>query len=93
MKWAKLIPLLMVGAPVALFAGCDQIQELIGGDEEESEDDDEAEAGTEDDLQDQIAALNTRARGRHFRIPDFKANLLKRRWEDILKPEAGADED
>lgn len=57
------------------------------------EDDGEAEAGTADDLQDRIAAINTRARGRHFRIPDFKANLLKRRWEDILKPEAGADED
>jgi hypothetical protein len=32
--------------------------------------------------------LNTRLAGWQFKVADYKANLLTRRWEDILKPEA-----
>lgn len=37
-------------------------------------------------------AVSDRVRGWHFRIADYKANLLTRRWEDILKP-AESDEE
>jgi hypothetical protein len=30
--------------------------------------------------------INARIAGWQFRIADYKANLLNRRWEDILKP-------
>lgn len=54
---------------------------------------DETESAAPDDLQERVEAIDSRTRERHFRIPGFKANLLKRRWEDILKAEAGAEED
>jgi hypothetical protein len=34
-----------------------------------------------------IADINARVEGWHFRIPEYKANQLTRRWEDILKAE------
>jgi hypothetical protein len=34
-----------------------------------------------------VAAINARVAGWQFRIPQYKANQLTRRWEDILKPE------
>lgn len=43
----------------------------------------EAEA-IEDDIE-SIAALNARVAGWQFRIPQYKANQLTRRWDDILK--------
>ena len=37
-------------------------------------------------------ATRARVDGWHYRIADYKANLLKRRWEDILKAEETAEE-
>ena len=42
-------------------------------------------------VDDQAAAINERVAGWQYRIADYKANLLMRRWEDILKTPA-ADE-
>lgn len=39
----------------------------------------------------EAAAINQRAGGWQFRIADYKANLLKRRFDDILKAEDTAD--
>ena len=36
----------------------------------------------------EAAAIAARVEGWEFRIADYKANLLTRRWEDILKAEA-----
>jgi len=38
----------------------------------------------------EAAAINERAASWQFHIPDYKANLLKRRFEDILKTEEAA---
>ena len=37
-------------------------------------------------------AINARTAGWQFRIADYKANLLNRRWEDILKPAETEDQ-
>ena len=34
-----------------------------------------------------VEAINARVDGWQFKIPEYKANQLSRRWEDILKPE------
>lgn len=39
------------------------------------------------DLQQQADALNARLAGWQFRVPDYKADLMQRRWADILKAE------
>lgn len=37
-------------------------------------------------------AVNDRVAGWQYRLPDYKKNLLIRRWDDILKPEDATDE-
>lgn len=41
---------------------------------------------------DELLALRRRVDGWEFRIADYKANLLTRRWDDILEPLAVEDE-
>jgi hypothetical protein len=48
-------------------------------------------AAAESEPADQAAGINDRLSGWQYRLPDYKKNLLTRRWEDILKSE-DADE-
>lgn len=54
------------------------------GDETEAGDAAEPEPDPAADVAAEAEAINGRARGWEFRIPDYKANQLTRRWEDIL---------
>lgn len=46
---------------------------------------DDVEDADEPTAAEQAAQINALADGWQFRVPDYKANLLKRRWDDILK--------
>jgi hypothetical protein len=46
----------------------------------------DAPPGTE--IQSQVAALNKRAAGKRYQIPQFKYEQLTRRWNDLLKQDA-----
>ena len=48
------------------------------------------ESDSDDDAEDQVEsvdAINARVMGWQFKIPQYKANQLTRRWDDILKAE------
>jgi hypothetical protein len=46
-----------------------------------------AEAEPAADPRQEAEAVNARLAGWQFRVPDYKVNLMQRRWEDILKAE------
>lgn len=41
------------------------------------------------DASDSVASINARVSGWQFKIPDYKASQLTRRWKDLLKAEDG----
>lgn len=43
-------------------------------------------AAGDEAVAEEAAAINARVEGWHYRIADYKADLLTRRWEDMLKP-------
>jgi hypothetical protein len=39
-----------------------------------------------DEAKERADAINARVEGWEYRVPDYKAELLTKRWDDLLKP-------
>jgi hypothetical protein len=58
-----------------------------GEEEAETDADDAPAEASRPDPEEQAAAINERVRGWQYRVPDYKARQLTRRWDDLLKDE------
>lgn len=69
-------------APVVAAEAASESDEVAIDD---TTDDEPAGASAEPDAESTAAAINAQHAGWQYRIPEYKANLIARRWSDILK--------
>ena len=71
-------------APVVAAEAASESDEVAIDD---TTDDEPARKSTEPDAESMAASINAQHAGWQYRIPEYKANLIARRWNDILKAE------